>query len=207
MSIEINRRGLFVGASALFVAGCSDIVGPLPAPKLYVLKPKLPGVLPGPKVTWALSIFSPTATSGLASDRIALLRPPASLDYYADSAWADPLPSLVQSAVLEAFEASGRIPAVSRDSDGAQSDYILNLDVRDFEARYDQGEGAPLGVVRLGVRLVEQRSRKIVGNSTVTKEVRASVNAVDAAVEALSAALSGVLAELVPWVLDHPAPR
>ena len=207
MSIEINRRGLFVGASALLVAGCSDIVGPLPAPKLYVLKPKLSDALPGPKVNWALSIANPTATSGLSSDRIALLRPPASLDYYADAAWADPLPSLLQSVLVEAFEASGRMPAASRDSDGAQSDYILNLDVRDFEARYDQGEGAPLGVVRLGVRLVESRSRKVAGYSTFAKEVRASANAINAAVEALNAALSGVLVDLVPWVLDHPEPR
>jgi cholesterol transport system auxiliary component len=206
MSIEINRRGLFVGAGALFVAGCSDIVGPLPAPKLYVLKPKLPGTLPGPKVSWALSISSPTATSGLDGDRIAILRPPASLDYYAGAAWAGPLPSLVQSALLEAFEMSGRLPAVSRDSDGAQSDYILNIDMRDFEARYDQGEGAPLAAVRLGMRLIESRSRKIAGSSTVAKEVRASANTIDAAVEALSAALSGALADLVPWVLDRPAP-
>jgi cholesterol transport system auxiliary component len=206
MSIEINRRGLVVGVSALFIAGCSDIVGPLPAAKLYVLKPKLSGALPGPKVSWALSIASPTATAGLYSERIAILRPPASFDYYAGAAWADPLPSLLQSAELEAFEASGRIAAVSPDSDGAQSDYILNVDMRDFEARYDQGEGAPLAVVRLGVRLVESRSRKIAGYNTFTKEVRASANAIDAAVEALSASLSGVLAELVPWVLDHPAP-
>jgi cholesterol transport system auxiliary component len=207
MSIEVNRRGLLVGASALFVAGCSDIVGPLPAPKLYVLKPKLPVAQPGPQVSWSLSIARPTPTAGLDSDRIAILRPPASLDYYAGAAWADPLPSLMQSAVLEAFEASGRIPGVSRDSDGAQSDYILNMDMRAFEARYDQGEGAPLAVVRLGVRLVESRSRKIAGYNMIAKEVRTSANAIEAAVEALSAALSGVLADLVPWVLEHPAPR
>ena len=207
MTIEINRRGLFVGASALFVAGCSDIVGPPPSAKLYVLKPKLPNALPGSKVTWALSIPSPAAAAGLDSDRIAILRPPASLDYYAGSAWADPLPSLVQSTELEAFDASGRISAVSRDSDAAQSDYILSTDMRDFEARYDQGEGAPLAVVRLGVRLVESRTRKIAGYNSIAKEVRASANAIDAAVDALSAALSEVLAELVPWVLDHPAPR
>lgn len=207
MRIEINRRGLFVGASALIVAGCSDIVGPPPSAKLYVLKPKLPSALSGSKVTWALSIPGPTATAGLDTDRIAILRPPASLDYYASSAWADPLPSLVQSALLEAFEASGRIPAVSRDSDGALSDYILSVDMRDFEARYDQGEGAPLAVVRLGVRLVESRSRKIAGSNNISKEVRASANAIEAAVEALSSALSGVLAELVPWVLERPEPR
>jgi cholesterol transport system auxiliary component len=206
MSIEINRRWLFAGAAGFVVAGCSGIVGPPPAGKLYVLAPRLPDALPGPKVDWALSVQAPTATAGLDSDRIAILRPPASLDYYANSAWADRLPSLMQSAVLHAFEASGRIAAVARDSDGAQSDYTLNMDLRDFEARYDQGEGAPLAVVRLGVRLVEARSRRIAGYTSVAKEVRASANTIEAAVEALTAALAGALAELVPWVLDHPKP-
>jgi cholesterol transport system auxiliary component len=202
----MNRRGILAATAGLLVAGCSDIVGPPPAPKLYVLKPALSGVVPGPKVDWALSIQSPHATAGLDSERIAILRPPASLDYYAGSAWADQLPALVQSAVLEAFEASGRIAAVSRDSDGAQSDYSLGMDLRDFEARYDQGEGAPLAVVRLDVRLVESRSRRIAGYTDIAREVRATANTVDAAVEALSAAFSGELTELVPWVLNHPKP-
>ncbi len=163
MSIAMNRRSIFTAACSLVVAGCSDVIGPPPAPRLYVLDPALPGALPGPKVNWALAIQLPAATAGLDSARIAILRPPASLDYYAESAWADRLPALVQSAVLEAFEASGRISAVSRDSDGAQSDYVLGMDLRDFEARYDRGEGAPLAVVRLGVRLIESRTRRIAG--------------------------------------------
>ncbi len=36
--------------------------------------------------------------------------------------------------------------------------------------------------------------------------MRASANATDAGVESLSAAFAGVLAELVPWVLNHPKP-
>lgn len=202
----IDRRLLFAGAAGLVLAGCSDIVGPPPAGKLFVLKPRLPGAVAGAKNNWALSIQMPSASAGLDSDRIAILRPPASLDYYAASAWADPLPQLVQSGLLEAFEASGRLAAVSRDADAAQADFLLSTDLRDFEARYDAGEGAPLAVVRLGVRLVSTHTRRIAGYTELSKEVRASANSVDAAVEAMSAALSGVLADLLPWVLDRSAP-
>ncbi len=204
--MSINRRLLFAGSAGLVLAGCSQIISPPPSAKLYVLKPKLPGKLQGPPVTWALSIQLPAAGGGLDSERIAVLHPPASLDYYAGSAWADPLPQLVQQDLLEAFEASGRIASVSRDSDANLVDLILGIDLRDFEARYDQGEGAPLAVVRLGARVIQARSRKISGYTEFAKEVRASANSIDAGVEALSDAFAGVLADLVPWVLNQSAP-
>ncbi len=204
--MSINRRLLFAGTAGLVLAGCSDIISPPPSSKLYVLKPKLPGKLQGPPVTWALAIQLPAGGGGLDSDRIAILRPPASLDYYAGTAWADPLPQLVQQNVMEAFETSGRIASVSRDSDANLVDLILGLDLRDFEARYDQGEGAPLAVVRLGARAIQARSRKIAGYTEFTKEVRASANSIDAAVEALTDAFAGVLTDLVPWVLNQSPP-
>jgi cholesterol transport system auxiliary component len=206
MSISLTRRVLFAGASALVVAGCADVVGPPSSPKLYMLNPLLSGPLAGSKVGWALSIQMPEASAGFDSDRIALTRPPSGLDYYADAAWADRLPVLVETACLEAFERSGRIAAVARDSDGARADYFLNTDVRDFACRYDAGEGAPLAVVRLGVRVVDARTRKINGTAVFAKEVRAAANSVPAGVAALTEAYGAVLADLVPWVLGRGMP-
>jgi cholesterol transport system auxiliary component len=206
MNVTLTRRVLFAGASGLILAGCADVVGPPPAPKLYVLNPPLPGPLAGAKVHWALSIQMPDATASLDSERIALTRPPSGLDYYADAAWADHLPALVQSVLMEAFERSGRIGAVARDSDGARADYMLSTDLRDFACRYDAGEGAPLAVVRIGARVMDAKSRKISGSAVFAKEVRAAANSVPAGVAALTEALGGVLAELVPWVLDRSMP-
>lgn len=203
----VSRRVLIAGGSALVVAGCSDIVGPLPAPKLYTLTPLLPGQLTGAKVAWALVVQLPAASAGLDSERIAITRPPSGLDYYADSAWADRLPVLAEAALVEAFEGSGRIAAVARDSDGARADYFLTTDLRDFACRFDAGEGAPLAVVRLGVRVVDARSRKIAGTAVFAKEVRAAANSVPAGVAALTEAYGAVLAELVPWVLDRGMPQ
>jgi len=206
MTAMLNRRVLFAGASGLLLAGCTDVVGPPPAPKLYVLQPVVSVPLPGPKIGWTLAVQLPEATAGLDRERIAITRPPSGLDYYADAAWADRLPVLAEAALIEAFEGSGRISAVARDSDGARSDYILVTDLRDFAAHYDAGEGAPLAVVRLGARVVNARTRAIAGSMVANKEVRASANSVVATVAALTTAYGAVLADLVPWVLDRPAP-
>jgi cholesterol transport system auxiliary component len=202
----LSRRLLLAGVSGLALAGCGDLIGPTEAPRLYVLKPVLPRASQGVKVDWALSIALPDASAGLDSQRIAILRPPASLDYYADVAWPDHLPVLVQNALLQAFEDCGRIDAVAPDSDGTHADYMLASDLRDFEARFDRPDGVPVAVVRIGVRLVGAVTRNIAGRFEAAEEVPASQNSVDAAVAALDEALARALVKIVAWTMDMPKP-
>ena len=205
-SFSLSRRLLLAGVSGLALAGCGDLIGPTEAPRLYVLKPALPKAAQGAKADWALSIALPDATAGLDSQRIAILRPPAGMDYFADAAWPDRLSVLVQNALLQAFEDCGRIDAVAPDSDGTHADYILATDLRDFEARYDQPDGVPVAVVRIGTRLVGAVKRKIAGRFEAAEEVPATQNSVDAAVAALDEALARALVKIVAWALDMPKP-
>ena len=204
-SLLISRRLLLAGASGLALAGCGGMIGPPEASRLYVLKP-VPPPAPGAKVDWALSIAQPDASAGLDSQRIAITRPPVGLDYYADAEWPDRLPALVQSTLLQAFETSGRIEAVAPDNDGARADYILSTDLRDFEARYDQPDGAPVAVVRIGARLVRAVKRDIASRFEAHEEEPAGQNSVEAAVQAFDTALARALAKIVDWALAAPKP-
>ena len=199
MKTLIDRRVLLAGLSGVTLAACTDVIGPPAAPKLYVLRPQLPAPQPGPKVAWALSIQVPDATAALDTGRIAILRPPTGMDYYADAAWSDHATILVQNALLEAFEASHRIEAVARDSDAIHADYILGSDLRDFEARYAAPDGIPTAVVRLDLRLLKAVNRELIARTEFSREVPASANSVDAAVEALDEAMAGVLTDVVSW--------
>lgn len=203
----LNRRLLLVGTSALLASGCADMIGPPPPSKLYLLRPALPRALAGAKVNWGLAIRLPDAGGGLDSERIVIRHPPAGMDFYADSAWPERLPVLVQNALVEAFESCGRIAAVARDSDAVRADYYLATDIRDFEARYDAPDGIPTAVVRLGAKMIATRTRDIAGTTQAARETGATQNSVEAAVAAITTAFSGVLAELVPWALEMPAVR
>ena len=203
-SFSLNRRTVLAGASALTLAACSDLIGPPEAPKLYVLKPAMAAIAPGAKVTWALSIPIPNASASLDTRRIAIMRPPASLDYYANVAWSDDLPALVQAALLEAFEKCGRIDAVFRDSDAARMDYILTADIGDFEARYDTQDGIPTAVVHISVQLLDAVKRNIIGHFAAEEEAQATANSVDAVVAAFDEALSRACAKIVEWALNAP---
>jgi cholesterol transport system auxiliary component len=152
-----------------------------------------------------LVIDVPRASPGLDSSRIALVRPPVSFDYFADSAWTDRAPVVVQAALLESFENSGRLVALDRDSIEAEPDFVLQTELRHFEAEYDRATGPPLVRVAIRVRIVSAGGRRIVAATAFSRSARAAANDVPSIVAALDRALGEVIDEIVAWSLANPA--
>jgi cholesterol transport system auxiliary component len=206
-SLSLNRRGLLIGSGAFFLAGCSDLIGPTSSPQqLYLLRPTSGGPVTGGKIPWSLAVSVTTTSDHLDSSRIALTQSDNSVDYYADSAWPDHLPHLVQEAMVEAFENSSRIQAVSADGDGFHADYILQAQIRDFEARYSQPNGIPTVWVRVESKLAPSKGREIVASQNSIHKVQATANSVPAAVQAFNDALGAVVSDVVNWALSAPPP-
>jgi cholesterol transport system auxiliary component len=204
---NLDRRFLLLAAaSTAALSACSGIVGPPEAPPIYVLRPAVPPAGGGPRVTWQMSIVTPDAPDSLDNTRIALEHPNQTGDYYADAVWQDRLTLLVQSALIDAFQASNRIPAVGRDTDGLKSDYLLQTDIRDFEAIYETPDTAPSVVVRLDVKMVNAHTRAIVKAFSARSEVETTANTVPAVVAAMNQALGEVMTQIVGWALTVPPP-
>ncbi|MGZ5959781.1 MAG: ABC-type transport auxiliary lipoprotein family protein [Rhizomicrobium sp.] len=206
-SFSIDRRTLLVsGASAFVLSACSNIIGPPEAAPLYVLKPASPAVKNGPPAHWQLTVVLPESSDSLDTTRIMLLQPGGQMDYYANANWQDRLPFVVQGTLVEAFEASGRMPAVGRDTEGLKSDFLLVTDIRDFQARYDVPDTAPVAMVRIVAKVVAARTRTIVMSIDAHSEIQAGQNSVPSVVGAFNQALSAVQARIVEAVLNAPPP-
>jgi cholesterol transport system auxiliary component len=204
---SIDRRALLVtGVSTTLLAACSSVIGPPDAGPIFLLKPAMRAAGGGPRVPWQLTVVLPEAPDSLDTARIVLVQPNNQMDFYAAAAWPDRLPFLVQSALVETFEASGRIAAVGRDTEGLKSDYLLQTDIRDFQARYDVADAPPVAVVRIGAKLIAAHGRTIVQSRILHSEVQTTENSVAGAVAALDQALSDTLAQIVGWSLDAPPP-
>ncbi|HEY1708549.1 MAG TPA: ABC-type transport auxiliary lipoprotein family protein [Rhizomicrobium sp.] len=199
-SLTPSRRLLLLGGASLGLAACSGIIGPVGDMQLYLLKPSL-AKTPGRPVNWRLTVLRPDSPQSLDTNRIAISRSPTTMDYYAGAIWTDRLPPLVQDWVVQAFETSGRIGSVAADSAGARSDYDLDLDVRNFEARYDTPDGAPTAVVRIHAKLLTRLKQTIIDDYETGHEAPASANSIDAAVMAFDQAFGAVLADIVDWTL------
>lgn len=203
----LDRRTLLVaGVSSVALAACSNIVGPPAAAPLYMLRPKIPASGAGRRVNWQISVQLPEAPQSLDTDRIALVQPGDIMDYYANAAWPDRLPFLVQQALIEAFETNNRIMAVGRDTDVLRADYLLQTDIRDFQARYDVADAPPTAEVRIAAKLIAAHGRTITQAMTAQKEVPTQQNTIPAATQAMNQALAAVLEQIVSWTLSAPEP-
>jgi cholesterol transport system auxiliary component len=191
---------------AAALAGCSDLIGPGEAPALYTIDPAMAALPSGPSVPWALSVQLPEASGSFDTNRIALVRGQGTLDYYANAAWPDRLPLLVQAVLVRAFQDSGRIGAVAREEDALHADYLLATTLRDFSAHYASADGAPEARVSITAQIATAHGRKLVATRTVAQDVPASANSVPAVVDAFNQALAAVATEIVAWTLSQPAP-
>jgi cholesterol transport system auxiliary component len=200
-TLPTRRIFLVGGASTVLVAGCGSLIGPSNAPpQIYVLTPDLHALPDVAKVSWPLSVARPDASEILSTARIALRRGDT-MDYFADVRWDDNAPRLVQARLVEAFEKSGGIDAVADDGVGIRADYVLESELRAFEAHYHDENGAPTVIVDIVAKLVAAHHREIAAVHEARQESPASANSVAAVVTAFDAATSLVLEDIVAWAL------
>ncbi len=201
-NLRLSRRHILVAASSvLSLAGCSLLPDP-PAARIYRVDPGTIDTANGPPLHAPLAIAMPTAPQSLDTDRIALTLGRTRFDYYADSVWTDRVPVLVRSLLVEAFESSGRIADVGRDADGLALGYVLEIDIRAFQARYaSQGKHPPIVVVGLALRLTGLPDRRTIGRTLITEEAPAAHNNLDSIVRAFDVVTSEALNRSLLWVL------
>ncbi len=188
--------GMVIG----LLTACGIIPTPSPAPELYTLSPK--STFPeGPAVKWQLGIETPTAPAGLRSARIAVTRDPLTLEYYAGAQWVDDAPAMVQRLLIESFENSGRIVGVGRLAVALRSDYVLQPELREFQAEYG-GAAAPTVRVRVNAKLIKMPERHIVASRTFERTIESPDNRMPSIVKTFDQALGKVMRDLVVWTLE-----
>lgn len=189
-----------LGTAVLPACGIAALRNP---PQLYTLTPKSTFSEGLPLVDWQLLVEPPAAAAGLDSLRIALQSSPYKLDYFAEVAWTDRAPQMVQTLIVESFENSGGIISVGRESIGLRANYVLKTELREFQAEYiENGLSAPPMVrVRMNAKLVEIPRRTIIAGNNFEASTDAASNSLDAIVLSFDDALGKVLRRLVEWTL------
>jgi cholesterol transport system auxiliary component len=204
----IQRRLFLIGASALGLSACGGNLlglGPPDAGPIYPVRPIFP-TGSGEKISWALSILRPDVVSGLDTDRIALMQPDGSLEFYAKANYPDRLTPIVQQALMDGFEASGRIDAVAPEQEALHADYNLVTEVKDFAAHYSQQDGIPSVTVSITAKLTTAHGRAIVASFSTIQTGTAAANSASAATQALQLALGAAVSQIVSWTLTAPPP-
>jgi cholesterol transport system auxiliary component len=201
----LSRRHAIIGASAVLLSGCGTVLQGPPVPQLYVLRPQVPASM-GPRVNWRLAVASPDAVASLDTQRIALTRSATTLDYFANAAWTDRLSLIIQRQLIQAFDSSGRITSVDRDTSGLEADFVLQTEIRDFQARYDTPDGAPQVVVSIQSKLARMPQREIAASVNATQQAMAGANEINSIVVAFNQACGAAIAQIVTSTLAMQMP-
>lgn len=182
--------GLSLPALALILAGC----GGGPAPTTFDLTaPSDFGRTGGSRAT--LVVADPTSVQTLNSDRIIVRDSSGALSFLGDAQWADQVPRLVQSRLVQTFENASRIGAVARPGDRITADLQLLTDIRAFNIEAGSGNA----VVEITAKLVGDRTGRVQRARVFSAREPASAVDGPAAAQALDRALSRVLVDIVRW--------
>lgn len=201
-------RAAVAALAALSLAGCISVLPKTKPAQLYRFGAPPP---------------AEAAARDAAAPRVGLLKLPASFaravsgdriltvngeqaSYIAQARWMAPASGLFDEAVAQAYDANAGPARLVTRGEIARADYVLRLDMRNFEAVYESGpKAAPVVLVRLRAVVSKTADRSLVGEQIIEARVKASDNRVGAIVSAFNQATGEVLGKLTTWTNTLPA--
>ena len=187
-------RTTILAALAALAAGCfGGLKNEAPAPLIYRVNP--PALTAGAPLAADLLVVVEGTAPGLDGTGIAGRWPGNRLDYLAGARWAEDVPTLVQAALIEALQATGRPRSVQGKLGRFRATHTLVIEVRRFDADYTGG-GMPVAQVALAATLGRSSDRRVLASFTVAASEAAAENRQTSVVAALDAAFAKAAGEL-----------
>ena len=145
--------------------------------------------------TRQLVVAEPVASQALDSDRIVVRPNAGEIAYLSGAQWADRLPKLVQTRLIQSFENTRAAKLVGRPGDRLAADRTLETEIRAFEIDVKGGAA----VVEITARILDDRSGRIVAAQLFGARAPSAGTGGAAASSALDAALGQVMRAIAAW--------
>lgn len=190
-------RRIGIAVLGLLCAACTSSLfdSDTPASTSYVLA-AAPAARSAVAATEAdLSIGRPDVAPGLDTERIAVIKG-RQLDYYRGAQWGGSTIEVVQRLLVDSFEDQGLFRSVTAEQARVAGDYVLDVEVRHFQAEYASDSGAPTVRVAMVGRLVRVVDRELVGTVAAQAQNQAEDNRLSDVVAAFEQSAQAVAVEL-----------
>lgn len=188
-------------APVLVLAALTGACSSGPAPATYDLSAPTSRIRGASGVQ--VLVNEPAALQQLSTQQILVKDASGSVSFIGGGQWADNLPRLIQTRLINTFENASQLRGVSRPSSGAVADVQLISELRRFEIATPDNQA----VAEISVKIVSDQNGRIVNGRIFRASIPAS--AVDApnAARALDEALTVVMLDIVRWVSGSQLPR
>jgi cholesterol transport system auxiliary component len=192
-------------ALSLCLSSCFSSAG---AKNTVVYTPSIakPSPHTGAIAPWQIRVESPHSSEFLDSTRIAVRRKNNTLQVFEGARWSDTVPELLQRALTQHFNDSGKITAASALDSKAMTDAQLLLDIRQFEAVYDDNDQNAAAVISIEAKIQLQKSSRIIASKHFIVSVPASSKKIPAVMSAFDSALQQASQEILDWTLSVDVP-
>lgn len=192
-------RGWLLACSAL-IGGCSAsslLDSDQPVPTSYLLAPLPPAATATESAASQvdLAISRPDVAPGLDTARIAVLRG-RELDYYRAVQWGGSTLEVVQALLVSSLQDQKLFRSVTPEQTRVAGAYMLDVEVRDFQAEYRDGRATPRAHVTIIGRLIRINDRSLVDSIAATATHDADDNRMGAVAAAFEAAAQDVARQL-----------
>jgi cholesterol transport system auxiliary component len=200
----MSRRELLAGLLmvSLLPAIWACGLGGGPPPRQYTVSP-VTGFPQGLRpVAWSLVVDEPTAPHQLDTSRIALMKGPFQVEYYAEVEWTDNAPAMVQLLLIQSFQNTGRLPVVASTHQTLSTDFLLLSNLPKFQVERD-ASGVPQATVVLETTLLRMPRRQPVATARFEKTTPVAADSIDAVTTAFNTSLGEVIRQVVDWTLER----
>ena len=143
-----------------------------------------------------LQVPRPQADPGLANELITLVQSDHRMDRYAGSSWAGALPDVVETLAIDTLRATGNWSSVNDAPSPFAADYLLQINIRRFEADYTGGGDAPRIYVTLDCTIARRIGRELLTSFVVEGVADAEANKMSAVIAAFEKAANAALASM-----------
>jgi len=200
-NLKVFSEGLARNTGKLdgIVAGLEKMTGGgTPAQKVtYDLRAAQDQVSGGKTLKGQLAIPEPSAVAMLETQRM-LFSPVKDYPGFADFLWADSIPKLLQARLIDSFENYDIAHAPLRQSDVAQADVQLLIDVRRFRVATDTEPTAEIG---LSARLVDKNG-KVIASRLFEESQKLDKLEPAPAVAAFNDAFGRIARQMIGWTVQ-----
>ena len=147
-----------------------------------------------------VAIEYPRAIRAISGSDIVLSPDGRRLSIAAGAKWAEPVPDQVRRMLIDELSKTEYYEGVVSKG-GTRFPYRVGMDIRSFEAVFDNGEDvAPLAKVQIRFNVSDVKSKSIIGTKMISASHRAKARSVSAIVEAQDVATREAMQEAVKWL-------
>ncbi len=190
-------------AAAVVATGCASgaFNSERPVSQVYTISAAAPESPAATALPIDLAVARPLPRAGLDTERIAVRYADRRFDYYAATRWSAEAADVVQELLIDSLRASGGLRTVHGHLSTFASQYVLETELRDFQAEYAREGDRPTVRVTLVCTVGRVRDRTALATFTASAAVPVQDNNQRGVVEAFESAHRKVSATVVNQTL------